>query len=59
MGHGDFIQGPKADYGATRALCESCTVREECLEAAVAHKSIVGSWGASTEKERRAMRWSV
>ena len=40
----EFIRGPKADYGALSALCESCPVRLECLEAALADESLVGLW---------------
>jgi hypothetical protein len=40
MGHGAFVRGEKADYGAARELCEGCPVRQECLEAALADSDL-------------------
>jgi WhiB family redox-sensing transcriptional regulator len=42
-----------------RQLCEECPVRQECLETAVADSDLVGLWGGTTERERRAMRRGV
>jgi WhiB family redox-sensing transcriptional regulator len=60
-GHGPatFVRGPKADYGAARATCEGCAVRQECLKAALADDSLIGLWGGTTESERREMRRRV
>jgi WhiB family redox-sensing transcriptional regulator len=54
-----FIRGPKADYGATRALCEGCAVRQECLAVALADPDLVGLWGNTTDAERRELRRRV
>ena len=40
---------------AARAICESCPVRQPCLEYAVYHENL-GFWGGRTEKERQAIR---
>jgi Transcription factor WhiB len=48
------VRGPKADYDALRALFEGCTVHQECLEAALAAESLVGLWGGTDERQRRA-----
>ena len=42
--------------GSTReakAVCESCTVRAECLEYALANDERFGIWGGLSERERR------
>jgi WhiB family redox-sensing transcriptional regulator len=41
--------------GRHGSLCDSCLVRQECLEAALADPDQVGLWGGTTERERRAM----
>lgn len=35
------------------AVCRDCLVREECLDYALADRSLVGVWGATTGRERR------
>jgi WhiB family redox-sensing transcriptional regulator len=57
-GHGpaDFVRGPKSDYGVIRELCETCPVRLECLEVALADESLTGLWGGTTDTERRMIR---
>lgn len=45
--------------GSTReakAVCESCTVRAECLEYALRHDERFGIWGGMSERERRKIR---
>lgn len=45
--------------GSTReakAVCESCTVRAECLEYALEHDERFGIWGGLSERERRKIR---
>ena len=45
--------------GSTReakAVCQSCSVREECLEYALAHDERFGIWGGLSERERRRLR---
>ena len=45
--------------GSTReakAVCQSCQVREECLEYALANDERFGIWGGMSERERRRLR---
>ena len=45
--------------GSTReakAACQSCEVREECLQYALEHDERFGIWGGLSERERRRMR---
>jgi len=39
-----------------KALCRRCAVAEECLAYALADPELVGIWGGTSERERRAMR---
>lgn len=38
-----------------KAICFSCTVRERCLDWALANRERDGVWGGATERERRRM----
>lgn len=38
---------------AAKAICAQCTVREACLEFALANRERDGVWGGATERERR------
>ncbi|HET6873788.1 MAG TPA: WhiB family transcriptional regulator [Acidimicrobiales bacterium] len=38
-----------------KAICGECSVREACLEYALAHRERDGVWGMATERERRRM----
>ncbi|TFV67080.1 UNVERIFIED_ORG: WhiB family transcriptional regulator [Bacillus sp. AZ43] len=45
--------------GSTREakrVCMGCTVRTECLEAALANDERFGIWGGLSERERRRLR---
>jgi WhiB family redox-sensing transcriptional regulator len=45
--------------GSTREakrVCESCEVRTECLEYALAHDERFGIWGGFSERERRKLK---
>lgn len=45
--------------GSTReakSVCQSCTVRAECLEYALIHDERFGIWGGLSERERRRLR---
>ncbi|MES8969273.1 WhiB family transcriptional regulator, partial [Cutibacterium acnes] len=37
-------------------ICESCEVRQECLEYALANDERFGIWGGLSEMERRRLR---
>lgn len=39
-----------------KAVCAGCTVRTECLEAALARNERFGIWGGLSVKERRVVR---
>jgi WhiB family transcriptional regulator, redox-sensing transcriptional regulator len=39
-----------------RAICSVCSVRQECLEYALADPEISGVWGGTSEWERRKLR---
>ena len=41
-----------------RRICTACTVREECLEFALATNQEAGIWGGVTEEDRRKLRKS-
>jgi len=38
-----------------KAVCAACTVRQECLDAALAQKERYGIWGGLTDVERRQL----
>ena len=45
--------------GSTREakrVCQSCTVRTECLEYALGHDERFGIWGGLSERERRKLK---
>ncbi|MDQ3680942.1 MAG: WhiB family transcriptional regulator [Actinomycetota bacterium] len=46
---------PVADEDAepAKAICDQCTVRQACLEYALANRERDGIWGGATERERR------
>ncbi|ABS06121.1 WhiB family transcriptional regulator [Kineococcus radiotolerans] len=39
-----------------RAVCQSCDVRQQCLEYALAHDERFGIWGGLSERERRRLK---
>ena len=41
---------------AAKAVCRSCTVRERCLQFALATNQEAGIWGGKDEDERRRLR---
>jgi WhiB family redox-sensing transcriptional regulator len=48
-----FPETEDEDVDAAKAVCETCPVREACLEHALAHREREGIWGGTTERERR------
>ena len=45
--------------GSTREakrICKACSVRDECLEYALAHDERFGIWGGLSERERRRLK---
>ena len=41
------------EAGPAKDVCATCTVRQQCLEFALANREREGVWGGATEKERR------
>ena len=39
-----------------REVCDTCPVKQECLDYALTHHERFGVWGGLTERERRRMR---
>jgi WhiB family transcriptional regulator, redox-sensing transcriptional regulator len=49
--------GPAANQTeVAKAICQTCEVREECLEWAMITGQDAGVWGGLSEEERRALR---
>jgi WhiB family redox-sensing transcriptional regulator len=49
-------RGQMAAIKEAKAICAGCVVREECLEYALVHGIKFGTWGGTSERERRSMR---
>lgn len=48
--------------GSTREakkICQRCSVRNECLEYALAHDERFGIWGGLSERERRRLKRGI
>jgi hypothetical protein len=59
MGSATFVvhRGANAAVMArARAICDQCTVSEQCLSYAMADVDTVGIWAGTTGRERRQMR---
>jgi hypothetical protein len=58
LGVDSFVIGQGAQYEkSARRLCAGCSVRQECLETAMAHgDTMTGLWGGTTPTERKQMR---
>lgn len=48
-----FFPVSDEDAGPAKAICAECSVREACLEYALATRERDGVWGGATERERR------
>ena len=49
--------GPALEQIETaQRICTACTVRDECLEFALATNQDAGIWGGTSEEERRVIR---
>jgi WhiB family transcriptional regulator, redox-sensing transcriptional regulator len=51
-----FFGTTASDERRAKAICNTCSVRRECLEAALAGPIEFGVWGGLNERERRALR---
>ena len=43
------------DAWEAKAVCDTCPVRQPCLEHALALRESEGVWGGATERERRRL----
>lgn len=50
--------GHNTDVRAARAICDTCPVREECLQYAIAAGEEWGIWAGLTTHQRRTIRMS-
>jgi len=53
---GTFFQTRRVNYDRAAALCATCAVRPECLDAVIAVPAVVGFWAGTSERERRRLR---
>jgi len=51
-----FFPLSKPEYEQPKRVCLSCPVRTQCRDFAVAIPNLAGVWGATSEKEREAIR---
>lgn len=51
-----FFPGPYDSDKPAKKVCEGCSVREACLEAALANHEKHGIWGGLSERERGRIR---
>lgn len=52
--HSDTSSSEQMRISAAKAICNTCIVREECLDYALANP-VTGIWGGLTETERRTL----
>ena len=50
-----FFPSAEDDAEEAKAICQTCAVRQLCLEHALAHREREGVWGGLTERERRRL----
>jgi WhiB family redox-sensing transcriptional regulator len=48
-----FFPVSDEDAEPAKEICAQCSVREACLEYALAYRERDGVWGGATERERR------
>jgi WhiB family transcriptional regulator, redox-sensing transcriptional regulator len=58
-GSAQFFPGKGQSLERARALCDTCVVRSECLDYALADADTVGVWGGLSTRERAQIRRSV
>jgi WhiB family redox-sensing transcriptional regulator len=55
----NFFPGLGEPTKATKAVCDTCLVRAECLEYAIVNEEKFGIWGGTSERQRRQLRRAV
>jgi WhiB family redox-sensing transcriptional regulator len=48
-----FYPASEEEADVAKSICAQCSVRQMCLEYALANRERDGVWGGATEKERR------
>lgn len=48
-----FYPDDEASAASAKAVCETCSVRDSCLEHALSIREKAGVWGGATERDRR------
>ena len=51
-----FFPPTDAEAGPAKKVCDTCPVRDQCLEWALATRQEDGIWGGLTDNERRRLR---
>lgn len=52
----ETFDGRQSRVLIAKSICESCPVRKECLETAIANEEPYGIWGGFTPHERFALK---
>ena len=50
-----FFPGADGDTSKAVTICNSCAVKEQCLDYALTARERYGVWGGTTERERRRL----
>lgn len=56
VGSGPFFQNKGESSSEAKAVCLRCPVQDECLAYAIARPELEGIWGATSERDRMALR---
>ncbi len=56
VGQVDFFPARGESARDAKAVCNRCSVREQCLEYALRCDPLCGVWGGLSERERRQMK---
>ena len=51
-----FFSDDEETMARALAICEGCSVRQECLRTALADRRLMGVWGGTTEPQREQIR---
>lgn len=50
---------PTAKIAEAKRICQTCPIKQKCLDYALWHGDRAGIWGGKTEKERRNLRYDI
>lgn len=51
-----WFPGVGESFDLAQSICETCPVRVECLDYALARPELTGIWGGLTDRRRKRMR---